>query len=87
MPLWRRAANPAQLRKVAGPAPESSRHPRNTDTEYPACSWPSCRRIEASPLLCWCCWFKCACTGWCQWPQALDRPQRAPPLRNRLSKR
>jgi len=36
MPLWRRAANPAQLRKVAGPAPESSRHPRNTDTEYPS---------------------------------------------------
>jgi len=39
MPLWRRAANPAQLRKVAGPAPKSSRHPRNTDTEYPACSF------------------------------------------------
>jgi len=39
MPLWRRAANPAQPRKVADQAPKSSRHPRNTDTEYPACSF------------------------------------------------
>jgi len=75
MPLWRPAANPAQLRKVAEQVPKSSRHPRNTDTEYPTCSWSSCWRIEASPLLCWCCWFKFACAGlpgFDQRPQALN---------------
>jgi len=44
-------ANPAQLRKVAGVAPKSSRHPRNTDTEYPACSFQAAGGSKRVPCV------------------------------------